>query len=58
MYFAGFSELFTMGRHGAFVWAVYAIVLVSLITMHLISRLRHRHLTRKLRALKHRRQLR
>lgn len=58
MYFASFSELFTMGRHGAFVWTVYAIVLVSLITIHVISRLRHRYLRRKLRTLKHRRPLR
>lgn len=52
MAFTDFSEFFTMGRHGTFVWSAYAIVLLSLVTIHVLSRLRHRRLTRKLHALK------
>ncbi len=54
MYFDHFFRLITMDKHGVFVLTAYGIVLFSLITIHLISRLRHRRLKRKLRALEYR----
>ncbi len=52
MYFQSWADFFAMGGHGPYVWSAYALVLASVVGLHLYARLRHRALTRQLQALK------
>lgn len=52
MAFSSFSEFFAMGKHGAFVWSAYAIVVMAIIAAHIFVRLRQRKLRALLQQLK------
>lgn len=52
MAFANFAEFLQMGKHGAYVWTAYTLVLTGLIAIHLITHIRYKRLQAQLAALK------
>lgn len=52
MYFDSFSALLKMGTHGAYVWTAYGIALLAIIVFHVVVRLRHQQLKKRLTVLK------
>lgn len=52
MAFFSFSEFLAMGKHGAFVWPAYAIVVTAIIAIHILVRLRQKKLRATLQNLK------
>lgn len=52
MAFDSFGEFLAMGKHGAFVWPTYGIVVLSLVAIHIAVRLRQKKLRTTLQHLK------
>lgn len=52
MAFSSFAEFLAMGKHGAFVWSAYAIVVFAVIAIHIFVRLRQKRLRATLANLK------
>ncbi|MDO4775869.1 MAG: heme exporter protein CcmD [Cardiobacteriaceae bacterium] len=52
MAFSSFAEFLAMGKHGAFVWSAYAIVVIAIVAMQVLVRQRQRRLRQTLENLK------
>lgn len=52
MAFSSFAEFLAMGKHAAFVWSAYAIVIVAIAVMQIFVRQRQRRLRQTLENLK------
>lgn len=52
MAFSSFGEFLAMGKHGAFVWSAYGIVILALLLIHVWVRLRQKKLRSTLQNLK------
>lgn len=52
MQFDTFSDFLAMGKHGVFVWSTYAIVLISMLILHIHTYRQHKRLSQQLKTYK------
>lgn len=52
MQFDTFSDFLAMGKHGVFVWSAYALVLISMLILHIRTYRQHKRLSQQLQTYK------